>query len=436
MMSYPNTQKTFFTLTFILAAFPILTFGIRSVISALWFILGIILYFGCPKTKPDLNKDIWFFLVPFITLIISLFYSNNLSFGVDILIKMLSFILFPLVFYLNIDKFKSNDKLKILYIFSFSVFILILYQMIKILFNLEFILQDLSLDEIKINGFGSINEVSNDVISRIKLRRFRNYSIGISNTHTTYQGLWICFSAFFIGIEFRKSSNKSHRILFAIILAIFIIWLYLISARMPIVALLISVTLSFFVFSKVQLKRKILISSFPFLAMIFLLFFDNPFSSRIKEYYETGFTILKNNSSTNEFNSSNVRNGIYYCDFKLIEKSTMLGVGVGDVQDELNGCYRDFIKSKIYLWQNYNSHNQYAYFWLASGFLGFCSFLFLLTMNVLKSVKQKNIILFYLVCSTSIIFLTENLLARSDGVIFFSFFIGLFYFNQKNRLSI
>ena len=51
-------QRIFIGFTFILALFPFLPFGVRSVVTILWCILGIVFYFKENKIHTKLNKDI------------------------------------------------------------------------------------------------------------------------------------------------------------------------------------------------------------------------------------------------------------------------------------------------------------------------------------------------------------------------------------------
>lgn len=425
-----NLKKTFILLTFFLTCFPILTFVMRSILTALWFICGVFFYFKENKLKTTLNKDIWLFLMPFLALIISLIYSANISYGLGVLIKMVSFVILPIGFYLNRDTFNKENQVRLLYTFCFSVLILIFYQIIKVLFNLDVLLQDLTAIEIKANGYYSITEITEDAIAKIKLRRFRNYIINISNTHTTYQGLWISFSIFFLLSRINKLKNKFLKLFNIFTILVLGSWLFLISARMPIVALLISsiLTLVFFAnFSRVKLLRLGFVS---ILLMAVVLSFKNPFSIRVKEFYKTGLVVLKQNSKANEFNSVNVRNGIYYCGFELVKENPFLGTGVGDVQDELNKCYSNELSAKIYTWHTFNTHNQFLFFWLSSGLIGLISFLFLMYNLFYSAFKTNNKFLFFTATLLFFIFFTENLLERSDGIIFYSLFTSLFYLQK------
>jgi O-antigen ligase len=206
---------------------------------------------------------------------------------------------------------------------------------------------------------------------------------------------------------------------------------------MPLLALIISSLLTIIFLSNFSNIKLIKFGLVFTIVLIVSVLFKNPFSTRVKEYYTTGLTLLEKSSKTTEFNSSNVRNGIYYCDVELISRSLVFGVGVGDIQDKLNECYGKNISSKIYTWRDYNSHNQYLFFWLSSGIFGFILFSVLLFYCFKKSLKHSIVIYFYFLVLVSLVFFTENLLSRSDGVIFFSFFNSLLFFNvyqKKNTL--
>ncbi|TXD54233.1 hypothetical protein ES044_15795 [Polaribacter sp. IC066] len=428
-----DVHKYFLALTYVIGCFPILTFGMRSVITILWCLLGLLI-FSKNRIARKLNKDIWIFVLPYLLLLFSLTYSENLQSGIDSLIKMISFIIFPLIFYFNRDFFSKKQISRIIYVFVLSVFLIIIYQVIHVVLNYTFITDNITFQEIKANGFSTLTEISEEKVSQIKLRRFRNFIIKISNTHTTYQGLWISFAVFFLGSEFKKIKKNSLKIVNLFLIIVLIIWLYFISARMPLLALLISssLTILFFSnFSNLKLAKLGLIFS---VVVVATLCFKNPFSIRVKEYYNTGLTLLEKSSKASEFNSSNVRNGIYYCDLKLVRENSIIGFGIGDIQDKLNSCYKSNLESEIYNWHTYNTHNQYFFFWISSGIFGVLALLILIFTILQKSYKEKNKLLFFLLCLVSIVFLTESLLERSDGLIFFSFFMGLLFFNKKRDI--
>lgn len=427
-----SKTKIFLFITILLGCFPILSFGMRSIVTIIWSILGIYIFYT-KKNRCKLDTDILIFISPYLLIFLSLFYSTNVDYGLNTLVKMLSFIIFPLIFYLNRDFFTKKQIYQILDFFSLSVLILVSYQLLQIIFHYDVFNSSLTLEEIKANGFTNILEIGNEKIAQIKLRRFRNFIIKISNTHTTYQGLWICLTIFYSGLRFLKSTKYLSKIINIIIIIVLLLWFNLISARMPFLAFIIALTLVLILFYKVSVSKKILMILLPSFLLTVLFLFNNPFSTRVKEYYKTGFSFLNNTSNSSQFNSSNVRNGIYFCDLKLIKKHPFIGVGLGDVQDELNNCYNESIGADIYEWHSYNSHNQYAFFWISSGILGLLSILSLLVLCFYKAFNNKNYLLFFVTCIISLVFFTENLLERSDGLFFSCFFMSILYFNRLKK---
>jgi O-antigen ligase len=349
------------------------------------------------------------------------------------LVKMISLIIFPIILYLNRDFFSKKQISKVFYFFSFSLLILIIYQATVILLNYNFITGNITIQEIKSNGFKYLSEISSDKVDQIKIRRFRNFIIKISNTHTTYQGLWICFGVFFLSLELKKDKRKLFLFLNVLTISILSIWFYMVAARITFLAFSVSVVSFIFVFSEFSKRIKILISLLLSSFFIAFLFLSNPISTRVKEYYKTGFSLLDKKTKSTKFNSSNVRNGIYYCDFKLIQNSPILGIGIGDIQDSLNSCFKKDLSSDIYKWHTYNSHNQYIYFWISTGILGLISIVFLILKTFAFSLKEKNKLLFLITCLIAITFFTENLLERSDGLMFYSFFTGILFFNNLKK---
>ena len=432
MVIIKNLKTTFLILTYLLGCFPILTFGMRSVITIAWSVLGVFLFLK-KQGGHKLQKDIWIFVLPFLIMLLSLSYSSNIDYGLATLVKMITLIIFPIILYLNRDFFSKKQISKLFYFFSFSLLILVIYQALLVLLNYNFIYGNITIQEIKSNGFKNLSEISLDKINQIKIRRFRNFIIKISNTHTTYQGLWICFGVFFLSLELKK--NKSKLFLFLNVLSIMIlsIWFYMVSARITFLALSVSVVSFVFVFLEFSKRIKILISLLLSSFFIAFLFLSNPISTRVKEYYKTGFSLLDKKTKSTKFNSSNVRNGIYYCDFKLIQNSPILGIGIGDIQDSLNSCFKKDLSSDIYKWHTYNSHNQYIYFWISTGILGLISIVFLILRTFTFSLKEKNKLLFLITCLIAITFFTENLLERSDGLMFYSFFTGILFFNKLKK---
>ena len=99
------TLKRVFTyLTYVLATFPVLTYGIRSVTMILWSTLGVILWGLNYTSEEEIGRSkknsFTFFIIsvsPFLYLVMSLFYSDNFSEGLKNIVQMLSLLIFPVI---------------------------------------------------------------------------------------------------------------------------------------------------------------------------------------------------------------------------------------------------------------------------------------------------------------------------------------------------
>ena len=131
--------------------------------------------------------------------------------------------------------------------------------------------------------------------------------------------------------------------------------------------------------------------------------------------------------------SEDIRKGIYYCSWILAKESIWYGYGIGDVQEELNSCYSESFDTNTYQLVEYNSHNQYLHVLLSAGIFGLLLFLLSLIIPLYLSLKQKNYSWFFFTLFIMGCFLTENIIDRHDGVIFFSLFNSIYHnINEKS----
>lgn len=200
-----NITSIFIFASLVLACFPLFSFRLRSIITIIWTILGVYIFL-LSNAKPRFNSGLYIFLLPYTALVFSLFWTENYSYGLDLLLRMLSFIVYPIVFWMTGHLFHETLIKQIFYLFSASTFLFVAFQGYHVLLEYDHLFANLTADEINANGFNSILDISQEKINQIKLRRFRNFLIECSGSHPTYQGLWICFVVFFLGIElFRKN---------------------------------------------------------------------------------------------------------------------------------------------------------------------------------------------------------------------------------------
>lgn len=123
-------------------------------------------------------------------------------------------------------------------------------------------------------------------------------------------------------------------------------------------------------------------------------------------------------------NSTNSRLIIWKAAFSLIKENFWLGVGSGDVTDEMVKTYEEsnFKKGQL---KRYNAHNQYLQVWLAYGVFGFLVFLSGFYIFYTTSIKNDDSVYLIFLILISLVFLTETFLNSQSGVVFFSFFNSL-----------
>lgn len=115
---------------------------------------------------------------------------------------------------------------------------------------------------------------------------------------------------------------------------------------------------------------------------------------------------------------------VFRASFMLLKDNPLVGVGVGDIQPELNKIYSSWNLSDYFF--QLNTHNQYLATGLAIGAIGIVILLYLLLkpIRLALAVKRPWYAAVYLIFSLS--FMTEVILSRYWGVASFSFFYTIF----------
>lgn len=430
----PKNREHFFGFsTVLLFSFPVLPFALRSIAMGLWA-LSSIFYISSHTQKLKFSKRNFLQLsvitLPFIILIISLVYTENQKRGVDLVVRILPLALCPILFFLckNLLTRKLFELCKT--VFVFSTFAIVAYSFISSYNQREHLDRPFSKIEYQYNGV-TPETITKEKAAEIKYRRFKVYIEEISGTHSTYLGIFILLSLFFIGEKvFDRKQNKWIKISGLLLGASMFIWLAYISVRAPILAFLVSVL---FVLLVQIRKPKVILGTVVLISLALFIFYNAipTLKLRIDEVVENKFAIPQSGKDPLLFNSTNVRLGSLYCSTEVFKSSPITGVGIGDVQDSLNDCYTQKIGAVIYSWDTYNNHNQYLFFATAAGVLGILSFLMMMFYLIFISIKRNDSLAIFFFTSSSILFLTENVLVRSDGIMYFAI-IGYFIFFFKN----
>jgi O-antigen ligase len=239
------------------------------------------------------------------------------------------------------------------------------------------------------------------------------------NQHPIYASIFIAIPIL-VTVYFWFLLKQRNFILFTLpLIVINLFALFILERKGVLLSFVFGMLVLILSFVKKKFSRKLL-TGFILTILVIISVFMIP-SNRFKELYK-----FQNYSGDLEFNSTSLRFGIYSCSISKIKEAPLFGFGIGDVQNELENCYKN--KSELLLDLTYNSHNQYLSYFLSSGFFGFLLLFIVMLKTIIDSKKTKNILLLSISIFFVICMLFENILERQSGVILFSFYICFFSF--------
>ena len=210
-----------------------------------------------------------------------------------------------------------------------------------------------------------------------------------------------------------------------------IITIFLISARMSMLTLLIILSLYVLFYLKIPLKKLIIyLSIFLLLASVLV--------GLNKNLQERLFITSDFKQSIEKFERHEPRFIIWPCSYSITKSATFnsfFGLESEERLDErLGECYQSRIENKhranFFVETDLNTHNQFIGTFLTSGFLGFLLLVIFFIIQIYKG--RKNYFATAISISILLFFVVENVLYRQIGVYFFALLIGLINLNEFN----
>lgn len=340
------------------------------------------------------NKILLLFSSLFLMYLLSWLWSQNERIAGFILEKHLSLILIPLILIPYKNKIQSAQIQKVLTFFVAGLLTAMLW--ITLNFLLEYF-----------NSSGSM-----DVFYF-----FREEAVDFVQLHPTYLAMYLVFAISILITAISRARGKVIA-LYIVLVLVMLAFILLSGARMPLISL--AAVIVYFLFKWFytgRIKVKYLATGLVGLSILLLGAIQTPIvQKRIDEIKYTRFEP----PTGIHFNSVNLRVAQFLCSKEILSKNWLSGVGLGDVQDVLNECYRSHDWSPALYERNYNAHSQYFQTFLTAGILGI-----ILLISIFISLFfyfLKNTILIALIINFSICCLTESMLEKNKGLVFFVFF--------------
>ena len=392
------------------------------------------------KVIQSISRNSFFlaFIIFYILYALSFFWSQNQSFAIADLVLKIPILILPLIMLSN-EPLSIKEINKLLLAFSLSVIFLNCFCFFDALFNYL--------------NTGNINE-------------FFYGSLTI-NMHTAYQATFTSFSIFIL-VYIYLNKEYSHNWIFSCLIALQFLFLFLLSSRMQILCL--SVVTPIFLIFHYYLKQKIYLGfSYTILAFVvsyFLVSTPSVLNNRYKQ------TVSHISSIGNDSQNSDSRKFIWKKAIDIIKYNWLFGVGVGDAKDVLVSSYskesskpitdhavdstinilkansknlntqvkkltsdhtklkkeseniliQQINKYRFFAKKKYNFHNQYLQTFATVGCFGLIILIYLLSHLFIVSIIKKDFIVSVFLFLIAMSFLTESMLERQAGVIFFTFF--------------
>lgn len=359
-----------------------------------------------------------FFIFYFIWLLIGLLYTDNIQEGFRDVVLKLSFVIFPfiLLFDKRIDQHFFRGVIRAFY---YMMFIVSIYMLI----------------------LAWINLLNSDVDGISEALNFFTYEKLANNLgiQPIYLSMYMVFSFFAVIWDFfidpRIGLTWNGKWMARIWAFHYYMMVVLLSSRMELLVLLFISFLGIGYFEGKRMKKWGIAIFKMLVLMSFTIFILGVFPVN-KARYKEMVDIEKDYTQT-KWGGRSIRIQKWKNALELIAQQPILGTGVGDMQEELQ---------KVYLKNNfevayrlrYNPHNQYLQTWLSTGLVGLILIAGILLLSLFYAIDSKNALYVALVLLLAISMITESMLERQKGLVFFSFFLlffGGYYFNHKERTS-
>lgn len=350
--------------------------------------------------KPQYKLLFSLFLLFFFWQIIGMFYSYNTRGGWRNIELRISLLIFPLLLVSPWNMIRQKSII-LLRLFAFSTFLYLL----------------------TCYGYASYRSIDfqNGILTfnpNLPLTTWLNYFYGLEFAifqHTSYLSMFTLFSVF-IALEafFDPSVTKSHRHIWLIVTLVLLVSIYFLSSRALLLAAIIMVPFYLFRKFKKLEQNKYLGLGVVIVILVFLIIsLTNP---RVNNYFK-----WRSGKDLGDIAVKDDRFVIWNSVNNILKQNLVLGVGTGDIQDELNKEYLKTGNIKLAL-ANTNAHNQYLEIILENGLIGLIMFLSLFALMFYISISEKNILYLMFLLIVFFSFMFETMLNRLAGVSFFALF--------------
>lgn len=262
---------------------------------------------------------------------------------------------------------------------------------------------------------------------------FHHELSGLAGMHAAYLSMYCCFSIAILLCNYSEELGLLRlrdRMLYYVCLCIFVILIFLLASRTQLLILFIgSIGYFTFHFSKKYTLLKSVLGAIAIGVFIVSLAFLFP---KNRERFKEAINYKGEYSLSTKWGEQQMRPLMWSCAIELIKDNPIKGAGTGDGEDELQKCYsrNDYVSLLYFENSRFNAHNQFLEIAVELGLIGLLVFLLSLFAPAAEAWRHKKVLYLIFVLVFAVSCLTESMLERQNGVVFFGFFNSFLVFNS------
>lgn len=405
----------------ILLSLVVFTMPLKSNINSISIILLLTysLFFVYSKRKEVVfrpSKEVVILILPFLFILMQGLYSEWSSFSKNI-IRSLPLLLFPILFFYLKPWLVSKQKKRVMITLVYSAIVYSIFLL----------------------GFALYRQIDyKPDFSTINWFFFTYYDFTeVLGIHPTYLGMYLCLA--FASVLYTYLNTRKNALTTIVLLSFLGLIIFLSGSRIALVSLVLVVLIGLaFKMKALDRKKKItilfIVSVFPVLIFNFIpivkeRMIDMTFG--LKESYQ--YAKYGDDGKGNNYNGGfGPRFKIWRCAVGVGNHNYFVGSGFGTTQKRLNACYNNE-NLEGYADQDYQTHSQYFNNYARGGFIGLFVLLLVYFYSLIVSLKRKQVLHVSVIVIIIVVSLTENILNRHLGIVFFAFFNSLFFFSYNEE---
>lgn len=348
------------------------------------------------------SKYVWIFISLYLIHVLGLFYTTNMDAAWFDLEVKLSLLILPI---LIAGKPYDRDNLPHFFI---ALIVGLVYSSLYLLSR--------SLSLYFINGENTFF--------------YQNFTVFV---HPSYLSMYINFIICWLLIKLIK--RDKYQIIFSktitiSLLVFFSVIVFLLSSKSGLLTFLL-IIIGLIIYS-IFFKKNYGVALGGIAIMVSSFFIINSFVPSLKYRVNNFMDALTTQSEETTINSTAIRLLIWQSSNQIIKENFLIGVGTGDVKDALKQEYKKRGIENA-LKQNFNAHNQFYQVFIALGIIGFLVLIVCLFYPMFRAFKSKEYLYVFFLIIIVVNFLSESMLDRQAGVLFYSFFNSILCFGYLNN---